>query len=162
MCDLIHAWADDRPTARGGMQMTIARWNPPVAPTRQEQFLLKRLGRVRKLLGFLRVQRHELFTDAFQDELASMYRTTGAGKDALPPAMMAMAMLVQGYLGISDAEMVELTVVDLRVQMVLGCSRFREARVLSRRVAGVSGTAARRRPRSSRTRMHRRAGDAHQ
>src|SRR5713101_4657257 len=121
MCDLIHAWADDRPTARGGMPMTIARWNPPVTPTRQEQFLLKRLGRVRKLLGFLRVQRHELFNDAFQDELASMYRTTGAGKDALPPAMMAMAMLVQGYLGISDAEMVELTVVDLRVQMVLGC-----------------------------------------
>src|SRR5712691_7734551 len=102
------------------MQMTIARWKPSVAPTRQEQFLLKRLDRVRKLLGFLRVHRHELFDDAFQDELASMYRTTGAGKDALPPAMMAMAMLVQGYLGISDAEMVELTVVDLRVQMVLG------------------------------------------
>ena len=35
--------------------------------------------------------------------------------------MMAMAMLVQGYLGMSDAEMIELTVVDLRVQMVLGC-----------------------------------------
>ena len=35
--------------------------------------------------------------------------------------MMAMATLVQGYLGISDAEMIELTVVDLRVQMVLGC-----------------------------------------
>jgi hypothetical protein len=50
-----------------------------------------------------------------------MYRTTGAGKVALPPAMMAMAMLVQGYLGMSDAEMVELTLVDLRVQMVLGC-----------------------------------------
>ena len=101
--------------------MTIARWKPPVAPTRQEQFLLKRLGRVRKLLGFLRLHRRELFDAAFQDELALMYRTTGAGKDALPPAMMAMAMLVQGYLGISDAEMVELTVVDLRVQMVLGC-----------------------------------------
>src|ERR1700675_2858668 len=101
--------------------MTIARWNPPVAPTRREQFLLKRLGRVRKLFGFLRVHRHELFHDAFQEELASMYRTSGAGKEALPPAMMAMAMLVQGYLGISDAEMVELTVVDLRVQMVLGC-----------------------------------------
>ena len=101
--------------------MMIARWTPPVAPTRQEQFLLKRLGRVRKLLGFLRLHRHELFDDAFQDELASMYRTTGAGKDARPPAMMAMAMLVQGYLGRSDAEMIELTVVDLRVQMVLGC-----------------------------------------
>ncbi len=101
--------------------MTIARWKPPVAPTRQEQVLLKRLDRVRKLLGFLRLHRQELFDEAFQDELSSMYRTTGAGKDALPPAVMAMAMLVQGYLGVSDAEMVELTVVDLRVQMVLGC-----------------------------------------
>jgi hypothetical protein len=107
--------------ARGGILMTIARWTPPVAPTRQEQFLLKRLGRVRKLLGFLRLHRHELFDDAFQEELAAMYRTTGAGKVALPPAMLAMAMLVQGYLGMSDAEMVELTLVDLRVQMVLGC-----------------------------------------
>jgi Transposase DDE domain/Transposase domain (DUF772) len=103
------------------MQMTIARWNPPVAPTRQEQFLLKRLGRVRKLLGFLRLHRHELFDDAFQQQLAARYRSTGAGKEALPPALLAMAMLVQGYLGVSDAEMVELTVVDLRVQMVLGC-----------------------------------------
>ena len=101
--------------------MTIARWRPAVAPTRQEQFILKRLGRVRKLLGFLRLHRHELFDDAFQDELAAMYRTTGAGKEARPPAMMAMATLVQGYLGISDAEMIELTVLDLRVQMVLGC-----------------------------------------
>ncbi len=101
--------------------MTIARWTPPVAPTRQEQFILKRLGRVRKLLGFLRLHRHELFDDALQDELAAMYRTTGAGKEARPPALMAMAMLVQGYLGMSDAEMIELTVLDLRVQMVLGC-----------------------------------------
>jgi len=103
------------------MQMTIAHWTPAVAPTRQEQFILKRLGRVRKLLGFLRLHRHELFDGAFQDELIAMYRTTGAGKEARPPAMMAMAMLVQGYLGISDAEMIELTVLDLRVQMVLGC-----------------------------------------
>ena len=68
--------------------MTIARWKPPVAPTRQEQFLLKRLDRVRKLLGFLRRHRQGLFDDAFQEELASMYRTTGAGKDALPPALL--------------------------------------------------------------------------
>ncbi len=101
--------------------MTIARWNPPVAATRQEQVLLKRLNRVRKLFGFLRLHRHELFDEAFQEELATMYRTTGAGKEALPPALMAMAVLVQGYLGMSDAEMIELTVVDLRVQMVLGC-----------------------------------------
>ena len=101
--------------------MTIARWTPRVTTTRQEEILLKRLGRVRKLFGFLRRHRHELFDDAFQEELAAMYRRTGAGKPALPPAQLAMATLIQGYLGVSDAEMVELTVVDLRVQLVLGC-----------------------------------------
>jgi hypothetical protein len=117
----VHDLLRPRAASPWRLQMTIARWNPPVAPTRQETFLLKRLDRVRKLLGFLREHRHELFDDAFQNELAAMYRDTGAGKDAVPPAMMAMAMLVQGYLGISDAEMIELTIVDLRVQMVLGC-----------------------------------------
>ena len=34
-----------------------------------------------------------------------MYRATGAGKEARPPAMMVM--LVQGYLGMSDAEMID-------------------------------------------------------
>jgi hypothetical protein len=82
------------------------------------------------------LHRHELFDDALQDELAAMYRTTGAGKEARPPAMMVMAMLVQGYLGMSDAEMIELTVLDLRVQMVLGClgprsRRFRKGRCRS-------------------------------
>ena len=101
--------------------MTIARWTPPVTATRQERILLKRLGRVRKLFAFLRLHRHELFDDAFHEELAAMYRRTGAGKPALPPALLAMATFVQGYLGVSDAEMVELTVVDLRVQMMLGC-----------------------------------------
>jgi hypothetical protein len=99
--------------------MSIDRWQPREELSRQEQALMKRLERVRKLLGFLRVHRHRLFDAAFQDELATMYRDTGAGKPPVPPALMAMAMLVQAYLGVSDAEMVELTVVDLRVQMVL-------------------------------------------
>ena len=101
--------------------MAIARWTPPTELSRQEQSLLKRLDRVRKLLGFLRLHRHVLFSAEFQAELEGMYRDTGAGKDPVPPALMAMAALVQAYLGVSDAEMVELTVVDLRVQMVLGC-----------------------------------------
>jgi hypothetical protein len=99
--------------------MSIDRWQPREELTRQEQALMKRLDRVRKLLGFLRVHRRRLFDDAFQDELATMYRDTGAGKPPVPPAVMAMATFVQAYLGVSDAEMVELTVVDLRVQMVL-------------------------------------------
>lgn len=99
--------------------MSIERWSPPEKLTKQEQMLIKRLDRVRKLLGFLRLHRHELFDEAFQVELEGMYRDSGAGKSPVPPALMAMATLVQAYLGVSDAEMVELTVVDLRVQMVL-------------------------------------------
>ena len=99
--------------------MGIDHWQPREELSRQEQALMKRLDRVRKLLGFLRVHRRRLFDDAFQDELATMYRDTGAGKSPVPPALMAMASFVQAYLGVSDAEMVELTVVDLRVQMVL-------------------------------------------
>jgi hypothetical protein len=79
---------------------------------------MKRTG---KLFAFLRRHRHELFDEAFQAELETMYRQTGAGKEPLPPARMAMATLLQGYLGASDATLVELTVFDLRVQMVLDC-----------------------------------------
>jgi len=99
--------------------MGFKRWTPRREYTRQEQALLKRLNRTRKLFRFLREHRHELFDDEFQAELESMYRGTGAGKDPVSPALMAMAVLLQGYLGMSDAEAVELTVVDLRWQMVL-------------------------------------------
>jgi len=81
---------------------------------------MKRLGRTRKLFAFLRAHRHALFDEAFQTELAAVYRDSGAGRDPLPPALLAMAVLLQGYVGASDAEAVELTVVDLRWQLVLG------------------------------------------
>ncbi len=78
--------------------MSIERWQPREDLSRQEQALMKRLDRVRKLFGFLRVHRRQLFDDAFQDELATMYRDTGAGKSPVPPALMAMATLVRAYL----------------------------------------------------------------
>lgn len=102
----------------------MKRWQPRVEPTKKEQFILKRLKRTRKLFGFLRHHRHELFDEAFQDELELMYRDTGAGEEPVPPALLCMATIVQGYLGVSDAEAVELSVLDLRWQMVLdnlGC-----------------------------------------
>lgn len=74
-----------------------------------------------KLFAFLRLHRHEILDDDFQDLLASMYRDTGAGAPAAPPALMCMALLLQDYDGVSDREAVELTVVDARWQMVLGC-----------------------------------------
>jgi hypothetical protein len=88
---------------------------------RQEQFILKRLETKRKLFGFLRRHRHELFDDGFQAEMETMYRDTGAGSNPIPPAQLAMALLLQGYLGLSDSDAVEAAVMDLRWQMVLGC-----------------------------------------
>ena len=111
-------FAFERALARA--EVTMERWEPRQAVTKQEQFILKRLEKRRKLFAFLRRHRHELFDDEFQAELESMYRDTGAGKDPVPPAQLAMALLLQGYLGLSDFDAVEATVLDLRWQMVLG------------------------------------------
>lgn len=99
----------------------MERWTPPVALSPQEKMLMKRLNRVRKLFGFFREHRHELFDDAFQAQLEVMYRETGAGDEPHPPALLCMVTLLQGYVGASDAEAVELSLVDLRWQMVLDC-----------------------------------------
>lgn len=101
--------------------MAIKRWSPSQIISRQEQFILKRLKRNGKLYAFLRQHRDQLFDDAFQLELETMYRDTGAGVDAHPPALMAMVLLLQSYAGASDATAVELSLLDLRWQMVLDC-----------------------------------------
>lgn len=101
--------------------MTIERWVPSQTYTRQETAILKSLRRTRKLFAFLRDHRHDLFDDEMQSKLEAMYRDTGAGKDPVCPARVAMAVLMQGYLAVSDAEAVQLTMVDLRWQMVLDC-----------------------------------------
>lgn len=98
---------------------TINQWNPSQEYSELEQLLMKRQKRHKKLFAFLREYRSEIFDDDFQDELASMYRDTGAGKEPVTPALMAMAMLLQAYTGASDATVVEMTVVDKRWQMVL-------------------------------------------
>lgn len=101
--------------------MAIMRWNPSETISRQEKFILGRLKRNGTLYAFLRHHRRQLFDDAFQLELETMYRDTGAGKDANPPAMMAMVLLLQAYAGASDATAVNLSLLDLRWQMVLDC-----------------------------------------
>lgn len=101
--------------------MALEKWNPARTPTKAEQRILRRLTRTRKLFAFLRLHRHEIFDDRFQDELAGMYRDTGAGDPPRPPAMMCLALLLQGYVQASDAEAVELSVMDARWQLVLGC-----------------------------------------
>jgi len=104
----------------------MERWNPPVELTKKEQMITKRLVRVRALFGFLRAKRHLLFDDAFQDQLEGMYRQTGAGEPPHAPAMLCMVLLLQGYVGASDAEAVEMAVMDRRWQLVLDCLNVEE------------------------------------
>lgn len=99
--------------------MAIARWNPWQTYTKHEGWIRRRLGRTRKLFAFLRAYRHELFDNAFHAELETMYRDTGAGKPPVPPALLAIVTLLQAYLQVSDAEAVELSVMDRRWQLVL-------------------------------------------
>lgn len=101
--------------------MAIEHWKPAVKQTRDEERILARLKTHRKLYAFFRLHRHEIFDDDFQKLLASAYRDTGAGAAPQLPAMMCMALLLQGYACVSDRDAVELTVVDARWQMVLGC-----------------------------------------
>lgn len=92
----------------------------------REQRLLKLAGKSRKLFVFLREHRHELFDDAFQNELSQMYRQTEQGTAAQPPALMCMALLLQAYTQTSDAEAVCASGADSRWRMVLGTLDFEE------------------------------------
>jgi len=97
----------------------MERWSPPVERSKTEERLLKLAGRSRKLFVFLREHRHELFNEAFQDELEPMYRDTGQGEAPQPPALMCIALLLQGYLQVSDAEAVRLSATDRCWRLVL-------------------------------------------
>jgi hypothetical protein len=98
----------------------MERWKPTMECSPREVRLLKLAGKSRKLFVFLREYRHELFDDAFQQELESMYRQNGQGQAPQPPALMCMGLLLQAYLQTSDAEAVRLSASDRCWRMVLG------------------------------------------
>lgn len=98
----------------------MKRWEPEVPCSEREVRLLKLAGKSRKLFVFLREHRHELFDDAFQVELEAMYRDSGQGAEPQPPALLCMALLLQGYLQVSDAEAVRLSATDRCWRMTLG------------------------------------------
>lgn len=98
---------------------TTPLWSPPQDLSPTEEKIAARAAKKKKLFVFLREIRTELFEPAFQEELAGMYRQTGAGKPPVPPALLAMATLLQVYTGVSDQEAVELTLDSKRWQLVL-------------------------------------------
>jgi hypothetical protein len=95
-------------------------WQPPVEPSSAEQRVIKAVRRA-KLFVFLRVYRHELFDEGFQAELAGTYVDSPKGQPPVPPAVLALATLLQAYTGASDDEVIEATVMDRRWQLVLDC-----------------------------------------
>lgn len=84
-----------------------------------EATLVGKLQRSGKFYLFLRTIRQELFDEAFQAQLAAVYRPRGTRP--IPPALLAMVLLLQAYGQVGDAEAVENAMVDLRWQLVLGC-----------------------------------------
>ncbi len=95
-------------------------WQPPVELSEQEEHIVNRVRKA-KLFVFLRQHRHELFNEAFQQELANLYRPAERGQPPIAPAMLALALILQAYMGISDDEVIEATVMDRRWQLVLDC-----------------------------------------
>src|SRR5574337_880147 len=100
--------------------MRPPRWQPPVELSPAEQAIVRRIRRA-KLFVFLRRIRHELCDAAFQAELAAAYRDSPQGQPPVPPAQLALATVLQAYVGASDDEAIEATVMDRRWQLVLDC-----------------------------------------
>jgi transposase len=100
-------------------------WAPPVALSEAEQAIVARIRRA-KLFVFLREQRHALFDAPFQAELAGAYADSPLGQPPVPPAQLALAVLLQAYTGVSDDEVIEATPMDRRWQVVLDCLDARQ------------------------------------
>jgi hypothetical protein len=106
--------------------MRPAIWHPSVELTEAEQAIDRRL-RKGKLFAFLRRERHRLFSDAFQEELGTIFRDSAFGQPPIPPAQLALATILQAYTGVSDDEVIEATLMDRRWQLVLDCLDCSEA-----------------------------------
>jgi hypothetical protein len=100
--------------------MQPSQWQPPIEPSSSEQAIMKRIKRA-KLFVFLREHRHELFDAAFQQELAALYQASQRGQPPIPPAQLALAIILQAYTGASDDEVIEATTMDRRGPLVLDC-----------------------------------------
>lgn len=95
-------------------------WLPPIELSATEQTIIKRIRRA-KVFVFLRQHRHEVFNEAFQQELAGLYQESQRGQPPVPPALLALATILQAYTGVSDDEVIEASAMDRRWQLVLDC-----------------------------------------
>lgn len=106
--------------------MRPSTWQPPIETSAAEDQIIKRIKRA-KLFTFLRHHRHQIFTPEFQVELAGIYKDAPQGQPPVPPAMLALALILQAYTGVSDDEVIEAMLMDRRWQLALNCLDAEEA-----------------------------------
>lgn len=95
-------------------------WCPPIELSAAEQSIIKRIRRARVFV-FLRQHRHEVFDNTFQHKLAGLYQESLRGQPPVPPALLALATILQAYTGVPDDEVIEACIMDRRWQLVLDC-----------------------------------------
>ena len=115
---------------------TPIRWQVPTTLSADEARVAQMLHRIGKFYVFLREIRAELFNEAFQAELAAIYQPRGTAP--VPPALLAMIVLLQPYDQVGDAEAVITARVDQRWQLVLGSLGMSQAPFLPA-LGGVQG-----------------------
>ncbi len=123
-------------------------WTPPVALSPEEQSIVARIRRA-KLFVFLRQERHTLFAADYQAELAALYQESDLGRPPVPPARLALTLILQAYTGASDDEAIECLTMDRRWQLVLDCldvaePPFRKATLVAFRQRLIAAQADRR------------------
>jgi hypothetical protein len=74
-------------------------WKPSITLSLQKEQIVTRIRKA-KLLVFLRHHRHEVFTEAFQEELACLYRPAERGQPPVAPVMLALALILQASTGV--------------------------------------------------------------
>ncbi len=78
-------------------------WHSNVPLSTHEEQIVQRIRRA-KLFVFLRHHRHDLFDEAFQQELATLYKSSKRGHPPIAPEQLALAVILQAYTGVSDDE----------------------------------------------------------
>ena len=95
-------------------------WQPPIELSPKEETVVKRIRKA-KLFVFLRQIRHELFDSDFQLELTKIFKDSSVGLCPVPPAQLALFIILQAYTVVSDDEAIETIEMDRRWQLVLDC-----------------------------------------
>ena len=101
-------------------QMRPKPWNPPIDLSEKESKIVKLIKRA-KLFTFLREIRHLLFDEEFQGELSKIYAEAVTGHPPVPPAQLALTLILQAYTKASDAEAIEALTMDRRWQLAVDC-----------------------------------------